>query len=482
MQKTSPGMLSVLKNTFYILSGQGVQFIFRFIYAIILARVLGPHEYGLIGYGTSLYIAVLPLSRFGIEHVLIRVIGYDKVRGKKLLQSALPLRRVTAYACTLIFVFSALYLDNDPELQIILGFFSVALLGRSFAQWNLAVFTAYEANRYSFRLQALFRPLEVVLGLLVLLVWKDPLPVVLVHAVVWWLETFLGTVVLRKHFGMPKGKWDGDDLKVILIEAVPMCIAMTLTSILRQGPLLSYKFFAGEGLAVGNLALAMQVFGILSQLPIAANSASYPVLSRAIAKGSGGEIFFVETMLRLIIFLGTLLSLFGMTVGANLVVLVFGDRYSDAGSVIGATLWMMIPWAAIHSLMRVQTAGRHLRSTLAILVAGVLVFGVAARQGIAEQGIFGAVVAAILGMCVIALGLFVAVSRQRKINVWLAVVRPMAALAVSCTVLHILREWNAWFVLSCSWAAFLVSWFGLRCITFSEIKALSNFWRQRKRA
>ena len=473
------GIWSVIRNTGYILSGQGVQFVFRFVYAIILARLLGPHDYGLIGYGTSLYVAVLPVTKLGIEHVLIRVIGYNKSLGKQFLRSALPMRRATAYLSTLLFALAACFMESDPQLQVILICFSVALLGRSFAQWNLAVFTAYEANKYSFRLQAIFRPLEVVLGLLALAVWRSPLAVVLTHASVWWLETFLGTVQLRRDFGIPRGKWNGADLKIILVEAIPMCVAMTLTSMLRQGPLLSFKYLGGVGISVGNLALAMQVFGILSQLPIAANSAAYPVLSRSVARGDGGEVFYVETMLRGIIFLGTCLALFGMTVGPELVVAVFGGQFSEAGCIIGTALWMMTPWAAIHSLMRVQTARKHLGSTLVILGVGAIIFVLVSKPAISFMGIHGALVAALMAMSTIAFGLLYTVSRQKKINVWIAVIRPMLALFFTVIVFHLISNWNSWLVLLCAESFFIIIWFALGCFKISEMKSVFEFWKQK---
>lgn len=476
----SPGILSVIKNTLYIFSGQGVQFGVRFLYAIILARVLGPHDYGLISYGTSLYIAVLPLTKFGIEHVVIRVIGYDKARGKELLQSSLPMRKTAAYLSTIAFGIAVLFWEKDPQTQVILAIFSIALLGRSFAQWNLAIFTAYESNQFSFRLQTIFRPLEVVLGLLALAVWRNPLAIVLAHAATWWLEVVFGTWLLRKHFAIPQGKWNFEDLKIILAESLPMCVAMTLTSVMSQGPLLSFKHFNGQGIAAGNLALAMQVFSILSQLPIAASSASYPVLSRAIARGDGKENFFVETMMRFIFFLGTALALLGMSLGPNLVTIVFGNNYAEAGHLIGTTLWMMIPWAAMNSLMRVQTARRKIRSTLCFLAAGTLFFVLASQPATELFGSQGTVLAALAGMSIVTTCLFIAVARHGNMNIGLAAIRPLGALTLSGYALYILTPLGPWTTLFGSWTVLVCGWLALGCMTRREIEALTNIWRKRK--
>jgi O-antigen/teichoic acid export membrane protein len=477
----SPGISSIITNTLYILSGQGVQFSVRFLYAIILARFLGPHDYGLIAYGTSLYIAVLPLTKLGIEHVVIRVLGYDKTKGTELLRSSLPMRRTAAFLSALLFCLATTLWENDPQTRLILALFSLALLGRSFAQWNLALFTAYESNRFSFRLQAIFRPLEVALGLLALALWRNPLAVVLVHASIWWMEAIFGAAMLRKHFTIPRGRWNLAHFKPILAESLPMCLAMTLVSVMSQGPLLAFKHIGGTGMAAGNVALAMQVFTILAQLPIAASSASYPVLSRAIARGDGKEVLFVETMMRVIIFLGTALALLGMTLGPPVTIIVFGEKYAEAGRLVGTTLWMMIPWAAMNSLMRVQTARRKIRSTLSFLAAGVLVFILGSKPAVDIFGMQGTVLAGLAGMCVITSCLFVAVARHGDINIGLAAARPLGALSVSAFACHmLLSHIDPWAALLASWSVLGVSWLAFGCMSRREIEALTGIWRNRR--
>lgn len=475
----SPGAASIFRNAVYILGGQGVQFSVRFLYAIILARVLGPHDYGLIGYGTSLYIALVPLTKFGIEHVVIRAIGSDKSRGRELLRSSLPLRKLTAYVTTLAFAVAVLTWESDPQAKVILAFFSLAMLGRSFAQWNLAMFTAFEANRFSFRLQAIFRPLEVALGLVALAIWRNPLAIVLVHAGVWWMEVVFGTRLLRKEFSIPAGEWNFSDLKTILAESIPMCILVTLTSVMCQGPLLIFKNLNATGIAAGNLALAMQVFSILSQVSIALSSASYPALSRTIARGDGKEVFYVETIMRFILLFGALLAFLGTAMGPDMVPIVFGQQYAEAGTLIGTTLWMMIPWTTLNTLMRVQTARRNILSTLLMVVIGVLLFVLTSIPATEIYGSQGTVLAALAGMAFISTAFFIAVARQGNIDVKLVIVRPLCALGFAGYAFHLLSPVGPWLSLAGSWTILFIAWIALGCITREELTTVLNICRRR---
>lgn len=476
----SPGIMSVIRNTSYILSGQGVQFGVRFIYAIILARALGPHDYGLIAYGTSMYLAIMPLSKLGIEHVVIRAIGCDRESGKKLLQSAQPLRKVSTYLTAILFGVATYTLESDPQTSLILACFSLALLGRSFAAWHTALFTAYEANQFSFRLQAIFRPLEIVLGLTALLLWRDPLSVVIAHAATWWAEVIFGTLILRKHFSIPSGAWNRRDSKTILTEAIPIGVAASLSLMLTQGPLIIFKNMNGPGDTTGNLALAMQIFAILSQLPIAANNASYPVLSRIIARGDGKENFFIETMLRLIIFWGSLLALTAMALGSNLVVLVFGSRYAQAGHLIGMTIWMMIPWSAMNALSKVQMARQKARANLIFLIIGVLCFTISAVPATRLLGVNGPITAVLFGMTVTSLLLLISVNYDGKIQYMTAVVRPIIVLSVSVLTYYLLCSQGDWIRLIASNFVFISCWILFKCVTSKEISIMMDILRNSK--
>lgn len=476
----NPGILSVLKNTAYILSGQGVQFGVRFVYAIILARFLGPHDYGLIAYGTSLYLAVMPLSKLGVEHVAIRTIGCDRKTGTKLLKSAQPLRKLITYLVAGAFATAAFMWESDPQTSLILVGFSFALVGRSFAGWNNALFTAYEANRYSFRLQTIFRPLEVLIGLTALALWRNPLSVVFAHAATWWLEVFSGTLLLRKNFSIPKSLWNSSDVKTILREAIPIGLAAAMSLTMTQGPLIYFKNVSGSGSATGNLALAMQIFAILSQLPIAANNASYPLLSRVVAQGEGREKFFVETMLRLIIFWGSLLGLTGMAVGGDLVTLVFGRNYAQTGQLIGLTLWLMVPWAAMNALGRVHMARQKARVSLIFLTLGALCFIVMAPPLTNSLDLYGPVTAVLISMSITTAMLLFSVHKDVKINISMAVLRPLFTVAISLFAYFIIPYPNNWMKFFSSITCLAFGWIFTKCISKDELRALINLKNYKK--
>jgi len=106
--------------------------------------------------------------------------------------------------------------------------FAFALIGRSLAVWTENVYTAYEVNRYSFRQISIFRTLEVVLGLLVLIVWQEALPLVLIHGLAWCLEAVYGLFMIHRRVFPLRLEINFAKLSRIFLQGVPLGVVMIL--------------------------------------------------------------------------------------------------------------------------------------------------------------------------------------------------------------------------------------------------------------
>ena len=163
-------------------------FVTRFLYAVILARVFGPQVYGMINYGIAWYLLFLTLTRMGLEVVLSRDVGQNRQEGDRTAAITLTLQIASITLATAAYFILSWFIEDDPASRLMVFIFAFALIGRSLALWTDNVYTAYEVNQYSFRQKSIFRPLEVVLGLLVVIVWREALLVVVIHGLVWCLE------------------------------------------------------------------------------------------------------------------------------------------------------------------------------------------------------------------------------------------------------------------------------------------------------
>ena len=254
------GISSIARNAVYIFGAKGFNCAIRFVYAFALAHYLGPELYGFINYGISWYLVFLSLTGIGVAAILSREIGKDRSSGAWITSLTfslrIPLTIVAAVTCGVF----GWFIENNPEVRIILIVFSIALIGRSLALWVEAVFTAYEVSKYSFRLEIVFRTFEVILGTCLLLAGGGAKAVAIVHAISWWFQALGGLVLTGRRLVPIRFNFSRQGLKHLIRQGIPIGIGFIMISWLLSGPLVLFRHFGSTENSLGQLALAIQAF------------------------------------------------------------------------------------------------------------------------------------------------------------------------------------------------------------------------------
>lgn len=463
------GVASLARNLIYLLAGRGVWFITRFIYVVILARVLGPKVYGIINYGIAWYLLFLPLTSMGMAVVLSRDVGQDRLKGHDTALHTLTLRIVLILMATAAYLSLSFFLEHDPASRMLVFFFTFALIGRSLSAWTETVYTAYEINKYSFRQHFIFRPLEVVLGLLVLMIWREALPVVLIHGLVWCVEAVYGlSMIHRRVFPLRLGM-NFAKLNRIFFQGVPLGVAMLLMAFPNQGPLIFFRHLASASDMLGQLALAMQAFLILSYIPIALGSVMLPALSRSVARGDGKDRMYAETSLRISLLSGTVLILLGTVFGPWMMAQIFGDRYTQAGALIGQVLWLLIPLAANHAMSGILIAGKQDRRVLLCASMGTVFFLLVISKAVLMYNAVGAIWTAAAAMTLTSICLITVVHKRMTIDLFSSVVKPGMVLLLTMVTFYILCFSGPEVALACAFVTLSVGCYLLKCLTPQDI-------------
>ena len=471
------GVASLARNLTYLLAGRGVYFITRFIYVVILARVLGPKVYGIINYGIAWYLLFLPLTGLGLAVVLSRDVGKNRRKGHETASHTLTLRIVSILVATVLYLALSFFLEDDPASRLLVFFFTFALIGRSLAAWTETVYTAYEVNQYSFLQQSIFRSLEVVLGLVVLMVWREALPVVLSHGLVWCLEAVYGLFMIHHRVFPLRLGVNFAKLSRIFFQGVPLGGAMLLMAFPNQGPLIFFRHMASATDMLGQLALAMQAFIILSYIPMALGSVMLPALSRSVDRGDGKDRMFAETALRFSLLSGTVLILLGTAFGPWVMAQIFGDRYTQAGALIGPVLWLLIPLAANHAMTGILIACKQDGRVLLCAAMGALFFLLVISKAVLIYNAVGAIWTATAAMTLTSLCLITAVHKHMTLDLRSSVIKPGFALLLSMVTFYSLCFTGPVLALAGSFVTLSAGCYLLKCITPQDIIWLRHSFR-----
>ena len=459
------GVASIARNLTYLLGGRGVYFVTRFIYVVILARILGPQIYGMISYGIAWYLLFIPLTSMGLAVVLSRDVGEDRERGKRTAALTLTLRVVSILVATVAYFILSVWIEDDPSSRLLIFVFSFALMGRSLALWTENVYTAYEVNRYSFWQQSIFRSLEVVLGLVVLMVWREALPVVIIHGLVWCLQAVYGlTMIHRQEFPLRLNR-NIPDLYRIFLQGLPLAGSTFLMAVVYQGPLIFFRHLVPDGNALGQMALAMQVLFVLAQIPSALGSVSLPVLSRAAARQDGKDRIFAETALRFSLFFGTALALLGTVLGPWVIAQIFGKNYVQAGALVGPVMWLLVPSTAGHALVMILMARKLDFQALFCALFGAVLFSLTISELVLKFGAFGAICSAGIGMMMTMTGFILVLRNRLAMDLRASLIKPGLTALAAAGVYHALHAFGPGLSLPGAFLVLALGGYLFKCLT-----------------
>lgn len=465
---------SILGNAAYLSGARGLGIGVRGLYLLLLARELGPADYGTYAYGQAWYLALLPLAALGMQHMLGREIGRDRVRAVDLASAAFGLRLLSGIFASGVSVTAAWLAYEGTPLFAILAWFSLALFGRSLATWVQHVLVGTESSQFVLRQEVLFRPSEALVGAAILLGGGGLMDVVVLHAIIWWLQFAAGYLLVRRHVGPVAPSLDVHLTGVFLRAAlllVPMALAQ---SWMWQGPLLLYRPMADDLSTLGQLGLVLQLLSLLQFLPVSVGAAMMPVLSRSAARGDDKDLMFLSLALRLSLLGGTLVALVVQALGKPTLTFLLSQDYASAAPLIAIGIWTFVLFSAAILCGNVMIArGMYGPATVSAIAASILmslfIFPTAQLLGAA-----GVIVAMLIAQASW-LGMALAVLRRRILLPILPLLLPSAAAVALATASYYLASPYPLMALALSIAVLAAATVGFSAISAEERKA---FWVQ----
>lgn len=135
----------VLKNASWIVGCKIVQSIITFLIGMLTARYLGPSNYGLISYASSVVAFALPIMQLGFNSTLVQEFIEKPEKEGKILGTCLTLNILSAIA-SIVGVTSFAYIANPDETETVIVCFLYSLT---------LLFQAVEMTQYWFQAKLL---------------------------------------------------------------------------------------------------------------------------------------------------------------------------------------------------------------------------------------------------------------------------------------------------------------------------------------
>ena len=141
----------IASNALWIIVGRIAQSLVALVVGMLTARYLGPSNYGLLSYASSIVAFVVPIMNLGLNNILVQEVTNNPDEEGRIFGTSLILSVVSAFACIFgVSTYTFLVDANEPTTNWVVILYSVLL-----------IFQALELMQYWFQAKLLSKYMSI---------------------------------------------------------------------------------------------------------------------------------------------------------------------------------------------------------------------------------------------------------------------------------------------------------------------------------
>jgi len=403
-----PGLRSVLRNGLFLVGRSWTEAVLRAGYALLIARVLGPADYGLWSLVMTAYMLGVSAAALGTDMLISARLGRDRHGSSGFVEVSLALRLALLSVAAVGLGLIAMFAGQGPEVAAGLAISLVAIFGRGLSLWTRSVFQGMERGEIALVTTLACRLVEVSLGIFLLFATRNIFILLALHSASWLLEAAIAYRRAKQVQGFSAPRFQAREMLALARESAPVGTAIACNAALHAAPLLLAGFLGAAQAQVGQLGIVMQFAALAVMGMQAFLGATVPVLARALDRSDGRTAHYGGVVALIVLLLFGGLGLLAHAFGAPLLVGLLGADYAMAADVL--------PWAFVlgglsllpNGFWQQQVLKKRMRPGVSAGLAAVVLAVTLAITLWPQHGLHGVLLAVAAGWLMRALVLLIA--------------------------------------------------------------------------
>jgi len=354
--KLSPNKKKVALNLYWATIGKVVNMLGALFVGILVARYLGPEQYGLMNYIIS-YVAIFSiLSNFGLDNIEIRELAKnidDKDKVNSILGTCLRIRLLFAFIAFILVCITVYMFETSMSTSILIMVYASSMFVTIF---NVIrnYFTSIVQNEYVVKTE-ISRTLIGAVIKIVLLWFKAPLSLFIVASLFDFYLVAGGYIVSyhEKVGKLKKWKYDRSIVPFMLKESFPLLLSGAAVIIYQRIDQVMIKNMI-DAKSVGYFATAGKFVGLILFIPTVIAQTITPLLVRA--KENNIEDYKIkrQQFVSVMVWLSIVISVIVSVLSYWLLLYTYGVKY--------------LPAVPVLQIMAFKTVGMALSSSAGQLI------------------------------------------------------------------------------------------------------------------
>ena len=330
-------MNRVAKNAVWIIGGKIAQSVLALIINMLTARYLGPSNFGLITYASSLVAFVLPIMQLGFSNVLVQEIVNKPEREGKVLGTAIFLSLLSSICC-IIGVTSFAFAVNPDETETI-----VVCLLYSF----ILVFQAIDHIEFWYQAKLLSKYSSIISLISYVAVSAYKVFLLVTAKSVYWFALSnaldyafisIGGVILYRKLGGQRLSFSISIGKQMFSKSKHYILSSMMVTIFAQTDKIMIKMMMNES-ATGYYGAAVACAGMTSFVFAAIIDSFRPSVFEGQKVGEGVFSYRLTMLYSIIIYLSLAQSVVMSVMSKLIIFILYGEAYYPAVDALRIVVW-----------------------------------------------------------------------------------------------------------------------------------------------
>lgn len=328
---------NVTKNTIWIISEHIVQMILSLIVGSLSAKYLGPSNYGLLNYGTSIVLLFTSFSKLGLESIIIKEYINNKSENGRYVGTALLLRIISSViSIILIYLLILVLKPADKLIQLLTVLQSISL-----------VFMSYEVIDYWFQANLKSKNVAIAktVSYIVVSIYKILL-LILNKSVVWFaFSTTLDYLIIFCILLILYKKNNGQKLEVsrtigiaLIKNSYHFIISSMMVTLYMQMDKIMIGNITNEKY-VGLYSAATTICMLWGFIPEAIINSFRPVIYQEKEKNNDLYIKKLKILYCIIFWIGIFFCAFITIFSKYIILILYGNEYLLAKNTLSIAVW-----------------------------------------------------------------------------------------------------------------------------------------------
>jgi O-antigen/teichoic acid export membrane protein len=383
------------------------------VLVIVMARVLGPAEFGKFTLAYTLATLLGVALEFGVSPVLTRGVARDPAATAAQWASAATLKLGLLGLLGPVFLALPLLAHRPWDTTAAVWLLGLALALQSFVENGVSVFTGVQRLDHELRVRLVEKSVLVVAGFAALGLGGGLLGVVCAFVLAAAVSLGLTTWLIHRRLARLDRWWDAPGAWALARELAPVAQALVFAFATSRLAPIAVALLAGD-VAAGHFGAAFRVYDVMSIVPVTLIAAVYPELARTPSTAPRFRALTTQAVEALLL-LAWPVAL-GLLVSAPwLIGWIYGPRYLAAAPVL-ALLGAAVGCAMVQHFCGVVFLA--LDQPRRLRVVAVLAFGTSAVVTPSLVLAGGAVGAALAVLIVELVGLAASLWSFRQLGTW----------------------------------------------------------------